>query len=132
MNHHKQEQLRTRLIKAGLWDATAQYNPARSWIALEELSERVQKRLANSASLFVYPLHGGRQAYQVILSFKEDEDLIIGFGNDIYEAICTAALSLPAFLAKHPKYATQEIKDICEIGVTAGDQSTLCGSESCN
>lgn len=110
MHHHQQEKLKAKLAKAGFLDTTAQYDPTRDWEGLEELSERVQQRLADSASLFVYPLNGGRQAYQVILSLKEDQDLIIGFGNDIYEAICTAALSLPTLLAEHPEYSANGAK----------------------
>jgi hypothetical protein len=128
MNHHQQEHLRAKLVKAGLWnDVTAHNNPARNWIALEELCEIAQKRLANSACLFVFRLNGGRQGYQVILSFKEDEDLILGLGNDIYEAICTAVLTLPILFAEHPEYSANGLirsKSTYGIGVIAGDQST--------
>lgn len=109
MNHDQQQNLRAKLISAGFWDASARYDPTKNWIALEELNERAQQLLAESVSLFVYPINGGRQSYQVTLSYKEDKDFVIGFGKDIYEAICTAVLTLPALLAKHPKYAAQEI-----------------------
>ena len=87
MNHHEQEQLRTRLINAGFWDASALYDPTKNWVALEELSERVQQLLAEPVSLFVYPINSGRQAYQVTLSYKEDKDFVNVFSqtnNEIF------------------------------------------------
>lgn len=104
MNYSRQEKLKAELVKAGFWEANAPSDPTKHWTALEELCERVQKRLAEAACLFVHPLDGGRQSYQVLLSYK-NEDQIIGMGEDIYEAMCTAAVTLPVVLAQHPEYA---------------------------
>ncbi len=111
MNHYHHEKLRVGLINAGFLDATAKFTPTKNWVALEELSERVQKKLSESASLFVYQINGGQQCYQVILSYKQDEDLVIGFGKDIYEAFCTAALTLPTLFVEHPEYAANNYYD---------------------
>jgi hypothetical protein len=104
MKYSRQEKLKAELVKAGFWEANAPSDPTKHWAALEELCERVQKRLAEAACLFVYPLDGAKQSYQVLLSYK-NEDQVIGTGEDIYEAMCTAAVTLPVLLAQHPEYA---------------------------
>jgi hypothetical protein len=104
MNYLRQEKLRAELVKAGFWEANAPYDPTRHWTALEELCERLQQRLAEAVCLFVHPLNGRKTTYQVLLNYQ-NEDLVIGLGEDIYEAICTAAIKLPSLFAEHPEYA---------------------------
>lgn len=104
MNYLQKEKLKAELVKAGFWEANAPNDPTRHWTALEELCERLQKRLAEAVCLFVHPISGRKQAYQVLLSYK-NEDLVIGLGEDIYEAICRAAVTLPTLFEKHPEFA---------------------------
>ena len=104
MNYHQQEELRSQLVEAGFLDSNAQCDPTKSWAGLEELIDRLQKRLAEGVCLFVYP-HRSQPSYLVVLSHKQDKDLVIGLGDDVSEAICRAALTLHGLFAQHPQYA---------------------------
>ncbi len=44
MNHRHHERLRVELVNAGFLEPTAKFTPTKNWVALEELSERVQKK----------------------------------------------------------------------------------------
>lgn len=115
MNYRHHERLRVELINAGFLESTAKFTPTKNWVALEELSERVQKKLNESASLFVYQLNDSGRCYQVILSYKQDKDVVIGYGKDIYEAFCTAAITLPVLFAEHPEYAAIDGSGLMDV-----------------
>ena len=102
MTEQQRREIKLKLIELEFWEATDYGDPTSDDFGLGVLIKRMEKRLALGCRLsidFADESMIKREARVV----GEGIDEFLAVGEDLFTAICLAALALPEFLERNPE-----------------------------